>query len=435
MRFLLGTGIGPGLTGSRPQGAGPAEPPVGPPAPGEAAPTALRAPALAGPGVIGETLVADPGEWRGAQGFGFAWLRDGAPVAGAAGASYAPTAADDGAALAFRVAAFGPGGTTEATTPAITIAFPPPVAVGRIPDLLYTPDAEPHVMDLSPFFAGASLRFSVTGAGVTVDPASGAVTLDFARFVEGGVVTVAAANSGGRAELDFALRLATLPAVVAPPALSGADAAGVVAVGAALSVDPGVWSGRPAPTLALQWLADGAPVEGATAAAFTPGAAQAGAAISCRVSATNLAGTVMAETPAATVAHGAPVVAGALADVFLARGTGPQVVALAFAFAGEALVFSIEGAGATIDPATGVATIPTGAALAAAEVTVRAANSGGVAEARFAVSVLAAPEALAAATDAPRASATPMRRWPCTSGLPNRRSAVSGCASAASRPP
>src|SRR5690606_35677736 len=43
--------------------------------------------------------------------------------------------------------------------------------------------------------------------------------------------------------------------------------------------------------------------------------------------------------------------------------------------------------------------------------------------------------ARAASTDSSRAKATPMRRWPATSGLPNRRSAVSGSARAAARLP
>jgi hypothetical protein len=61
------------------------------------------------------------------------------------------------------------------------------------------------------------------------------------------------------------------------------------------------------------------------------------------------------------------------------------------AFDGAALVYSVEGpAGITIDPATGIVSIPTADPVEAAEVTVTAANSGGAAEAGFTLTVEAA---------------------------------------------
>jgi hypothetical protein len=353
-------------------------------------PVALRPPALTGAGRIGGALGVDPGEWRGAAGFAFAWLRDGAPIPGALGAAYAPTAADDRAAVACRVTATGPLGAAAAETPAVTITFPPPSAVGPIPDLLYTQSSGSHDVDISPFFLGNSLRFSVTGDGVAVDSATGIVTLDLAALAAGGAVVVTAANSGGQVELDLRLRVATPPVLLAPPALSGTGV-----VGAALSVDPGLWAGQPAPALALQWLADGAPLAGATGAEFVPGAAEDGAAVACRVSATNPAGAAAAETAAVTVAHVPPAATGALPDLVLARGAAAAAVPAAGAFAGAALVFAIEGAGAAIDAATGVATIPTDATRVAAPVTISATNSGGAAQVSFTVTVLAAPAALA----------------------------------------
>ena len=43
-----------------------------------------------------------------------------------------------------------------------------------------------------------------------------------------------------------------VPALVRAPALTGSGL-----VGALVSLDPGAWSGDPAPALALQWLRDG----------------------------------------------------------------------------------------------------------------------------------------------------------------------------------
>ncbi|MBP7003000.1 hypothetical protein [Amaricoccus sp.] len=377
MQLFLGTGL-----------ASARHMPGGPP---DGTPRATRPPALVGAGRVGERLGVDPGVWSGARGLGFAWLRNGVPVAGAVRPAYEPAAADDRAAIACRVTAAGPGGVTALVTPPITIAFPAPTVVGPVPDLIYTQLPGSNVVDISPFFTGSSLQFSVTGAGVVIDPATGVVTLDVAALAAGGVVTVAAANSGGRVEFDLALRLAAAPAVVASPTLSGSGA-----VGATLGVDPGVWSGQPAPAFAFEWLADGVVLPGETGPGFVPGPAEDGKSIACRVTATNVAGAAAAETAAIPVRRDAPAAVGALADLALARGAGVHVLDAAAAFSGGGLVFAVEGAGAGIDAATGRLSIPTDAALAAAPVVVTATNSGGAAQASFAVTVLAAPSALAA---------------------------------------
>ena len=72
------------------------------------------------------------------------------------------------------------------------------------------------------------------------------------------------------------------------------------------------------------------------------------------------------------------------------------------AFAGGALVFSVSGAGATVDPATGRVSIPTALPLEGAQVTVTATNSGGSAATGFRVTVAApvpAPVALGTLAD------------------------------------
>jgi hypothetical protein len=375
MQIFLGAGLAAGPRGRA----------------GREVPAPLRPPALTGAGRVGEPLGVDPGDWGGPARFAFAWLRDGAPIPGAVGRTYVPGPGDDRAAVACRVAVLGPAGAAAAETAAITITFPPPRVVGPLPDLLYTQSTGYHVVDISPFFLGSSLRFSVAGDGVAVDPATGQVTLDLAALAADGVVVVTAANSGGQVELDLRLRVATPPVLLAAPALAGTGE-----IGAPLGVDPGLWAGRPAPALALQWLVDGAPLAGATGPAFTPGAAEDGTEVACRVTASNPAGAAVAETAAARIAYAPPAVAGALPDLVLARGPGAETLAAAGAFAGAALRFAVEGAGATVDPATGVVSLPTEAMRVAAPVTLAASNSGGTARLGFTVTVLAVPAALAA---------------------------------------
>ena len=70
-------------------------------------------------------------------------------------------------------------------------------------------------------------------------------------------------------------------------------------------------------------------------------------------------------------------------------GAGARTVSTQAGFAGEGLGYALEAApaGATIDAGTGLVTIPTGTALEAATVTVRATNAAGSAVQSFAVTV------------------------------------------------
>ena len=386
MRIFLGTGLGPGL--SRPGGPG---------REGGEGPRMLRAPRIAGAeagaGRIGAPLALDPGEWRGAERLVYAWLRDGEPIAEAGGLlAYAPVAADDRALLAAEVTAHGAeGATAQARTAPITIAFPPPVAVAPEREFAYTQITGTVTLDISSFFSGSSLSFGVLGEGLTIDPQTGFVTFGAGSLASGVTFRLVARNSGGEARVDFTLRhtpQVALPAATVAPRLSGTGR-----VGEPLVADPGSWTGATAIT--LQWLKDGAAIEGATGVEFTPGDAEDGARIACRAMASNAAGSTAAETAAILVLQASPALAGALADQILPVAAGAIGIPTAGAFSGRGLRFAVAGAGATID-AAGVVSIPTATARAAEQVTVTATNSGGSAEARFSVRILAVPTALAA---------------------------------------
>jgi len=174
--------------------------------------------------------------------------------------------------------------------------------------------------------------------------------------------------------------------VPGPGAGTGPVLAGSGRIGAPVRVDPGPWGGM---RLACQWLRDGAAIAGATAASYTPGPADDRTALACRVTATGPEGSVVAVTPALLVRYAAPVAQGGLPEEIFDQGSGVQTVAAAADFAGESLAFGVAGAGATVDPATGLVAIPTDTALAAT-VIVTATNSGGRATSAFPVTVEAA---------------------------------------------
>jgi hypothetical protein len=197
------------------------------------------------------------------------------------------------------------------------------------------------------------------------------------------------------------------PRLLRPPALSGAGR-----IGAPLAVDPGLWAG--ATGFAFAWLRDGAPIPGATAAAYPPGPADGGAALAARVVATGPGGAASALTSPVTIAPAPPRALGPLPDLDYSQGTGPHHVDVSPFFSGASLAFRITGEGVAIDPATGLVTIGAEALLAGAAIRVTAANAGGAAELGFTLRVVpaappaAAPTLVAAPTLAgePRVGAT-----------------------------
>ena len=379
--LLVGTGLEAGLCIRDPEWPGPR------------APVLARAPRLYGAGRIGEAVAVDPGERIRAVRLDIVWPRDDAPISSAAGPVYAPAPGDDCAALVAR--ATDAGRAVHDMSP-ITITYLRPVLSGAPPDIDHKLIG-PRIVDISPFFSASSLSFSIAGDGVSIDSATGVVTIGAVSLLAGVSVVVTAAGAGGQAEASFHLKvtpvapsvLAVAPVLVVAPVLAGTGL-----IGAALEVDPGAWDGEPDPELTLQWLCDGAPVIGATGPSFTPDATQDGAVVACRVTARNAAGEALAETEAVLVVYAAPVVLGAPADVVFAQGAGAGAVPMADAFTGAALRFAVTGAGAGIDSGTGVVSIPTGVVRTADVVAVTATNSGGSATQSFAASVLATPVAV-----------------------------------------
>jgi hypothetical protein len=195
------------------------------------------------------------------------------------------------------------------------------------------------------------------------------------------------------------------PALVAPALLSAPYLTGSGRIGVALTADPGLWSGAPAPSLALNWQRDGTDIPGATGTGYVPGPADDLRAIRCHVTATNAAGTASAVTATVTATHAAPARTGTLPDLAFDLGSGPQTVAAAGIFSGAALVFGASGAGAAIDPATGVLTLSTDLPRAGERIDVTATNSGGTAAAEFRLTVAATSRAPVALT-APSLSGT-----------------------------
>ena len=108
----------------------------------DAPPAALTPPAVTGAAQVGATLTCETGTWNPADAtLAVQWLRDSAPIPGATGATYSPTADDLGAALSCRVAATGPGGETVTTSAATSPVVAAPS--GGTPNPTPTPTTPP----------------------------------------------------------------------------------------------------------------------------------------------------------------------------------------------------------------------------------------------------------------------------------------------------
>ena len=257
-----------------------------------------------------------------------------------------------------------------------------------------------------------SLGFRIAEGAASVDPGTAEIRVAQAALAAGLALTVTAYDAAGGATGRWRLTLAAAPeapgeapAVARAPALAGAGLVGEV-----VTLDAGDWTGDPAPALAIAWLRDGTPVAGATEARYLPGAADDATRLAARVTATNAAGSAVAETAPLAIRRPAPVATGRLADRSLVHGAAAAVVEAAAAFAGAGLAFAVVGGGATVDAASGRVSLPADTLRRAEPVTVTATNSGGAASLGFAVTV-------APALPAPVAVGTlPDLAWPLAAG-------------------
>lgn len=165
-------------------------------------PSLESAPLLSGEGKIGVPVTIDPGTWSGALTIDLQWCRDGVEIAGATGPEYVPVHEDDLKALSCRVTASNAVGSTVAETASLTVTHVAPVARGGLFDEVFDQFNGQQTISTAQAFTGSSLRFSVSGKNVAIDPDTGVVAIDTSTPLSG-TVTVTAQNSGGQAQSSF----------------------------------------------------------------------------------------------------------------------------------------------------------------------------------------------------------------------------------------
>ena len=183
---------------------------------------------------------------------------------------------------------------TTYTAPANTVA--PSISGGTTQGATLTAAAGTWTGTPTPSIAG---QWRVNGADV---PGATSSTFSTSSLAVGDVVTyretatnvvsaVSATSSGVTLTAPDAAPVNTVL-----PAISGDDT-----VGSTLTATAGTWTGSPTPTYAYQWRANGSNVSGATSSTFATTLLSAGDVVTCRVTATNIAGSASATSSGVTL--------------------------------------------------------------------------------------------------------------------------------------
>ncbi|GAA3686428.1 hypothetical protein GCM10022237_51040 [Nocardioides ginsengisoli] len=258
-------------------------------------------PTITGQPVVGQTITAQPGTWTPTPSFAYEWFAGGTKVSGATGTTFVPTAAEAGKTITVRVTGSLTGYQSAAKTSAATAA----VQQGTLTTATPTVSGDAVVGGTLTVDAGTWGPTGVTLArqwlrgGVAIDGAT-ASTYVLADADAGRTITVRVTGTlpgyATASTTSVPAGAVLAPFATAPePTVSGRTI-----VGQTLTAVTGTWD--PAPSLTYQWLRGGSPVAGATGPTYQLTAADAGKAISVRVTATKAGYVTEVKTSRATAA-------------------------------------------------------------------------------------------------------------------------------------
>ncbi|MET0029467.1 MAG: FG-GAP-like repeat-containing protein [Candidatus Thiodiazotropha sp.] len=276
------------------------------------APAFTGTPSISGTPAVGNTLsaantaTADPDTGDGIT-LGYQWRSDGAMIAGATAGTYTLTSAEAHTTITLDVTGVDnyAGSTGGVTTAGVAVTNTAPVN-SVLPVISGTPavgnalsassgtwtDADGDGLSYTyQWLADAVAIAGATASSYTLTPAEAHTT-----------ITVRVTASDGQGGSTNALSAGTAISNAAPVNTVVPVVSGTPAVGNLLSTTTGSWTDADGDALgyAYQWLSDGVAIAGATAANFTPTAAQAHTTISVRVTASDGQGGSTPATSAGT---------------------------------------------------------------------------------------------------------------------------------------
>ncbi|MSZ77291.1 MAG: hypothetical protein F2667_09320, partial [Actinobacteria bacterium] len=275
-------------------------------------------PVVTGSAKVGQVLTTTNGEWTNSPtSFSYQWFADQVAITGATSQSYTLTAAQLGKKITVEVTANAPGKTSGKATsdPTDAVVTGPIQSIGKP---IVTGSLKPgQVLTATPggWKPGTGLTFAYQwlSDGTAITGATSATYTVAAGDLGKSLAVRVTASAPG---YDSATAVSDATAPVSSSAVSNSvkpSISGVAASGATLTLSEGTWD--PAgTTFTYQWLADGAPVAGATGRTLVLTDAQVGAKISVVVTGSFTgsapAKAVSAETETVTAPRAISVVGG-----------------------------------------------------------------------------------------------------------------------------
>ncbi|TMK98113.1 MAG: hypothetical protein E6G34_10620 [Actinobacteria bacterium] len=262
-------------------------------------------PEVVGNPLVGERLVCAAGSWSGGvQEFRYAWIRDG--VHFASGVTYTVAAGDKGHTLWCAVTAVegagGPGHEAQAESSNSLLIPGGTAPEAKVPPEVSGTPALGEALSCSTGTWSGTAPISYAYQWLRDGSPIGGATQSIYAIVEADqghslaceVTASNAAGSGRERSKNSVSVPGSPPESAAPPQVLGIAPA---QVGESLTCFAGTWAGSPPPTFSYQWLRDGTSIAGATNGIYTVRSEDQLHTLSCRVRATNVAGS--AEAPSA----------------------------------------------------------------------------------------------------------------------------------------
>ena len=277
--------------------------------------TTAPQPAITGTAQVGSTLFAVTGTWAPQpDSFTFKWWANGVAISGATGSAYTLVAADQGKKITLTVTANKAGYTSLAKSSAATAtvaAAPAPAAFTTVatPTITGTPKVGTPLTAATGTWAPVPTTFSYRWfvANVAVTGATAAtytpVAADLGKRI---TVTVTGSRTGyTTAAKTSAATVAVVAAPVTAPStfttVPTPTLTGTAQVGATLTAATGTWAPVPT-TFTYRWFVANVAVTGATAATYTPVAADVGKRITVTVTGARSGYTTASKTSTASAA-------------------------------------------------------------------------------------------------------------------------------------
>jgi cell wall-associated NlpC family hydrolase len=257
-------------------------------------------PSVTGAAKVGARLTAVSGTWGPAPvALRYQWLRSGLAISGATGASYIGTPADRGKVLSVRVAGSKTGYTSVARTSRTTAVIAAGTLTAPVPTVTGPAKVDSRLTAAPGRWGPApvTLRYQWLRAGVAI---SGATAASYIQTAADKGKALSFRVTGAKTGYGTAVRTSRATPLVGAGTVTGPapTVTGTPREGYRLTVNPGVWGPAPV-TLQYQWLRDATPISGASGQAYMVAAADAGKAISVRVTGAKIGYSTVVKTSAA----------------------------------------------------------------------------------------------------------------------------------------